>query len=95
MVFKNIRGLVKNEPGLFAVMLITVFNEISVELLARHHGCVKRQLKSFRISIGIDFCIKAIGIILGIAVFPMSIMISVMLAMVFLIVWRTVIEKKK
>lgn len=26
MVFKNIRGLVKNEPGLFAVMLITVFS---------------------------------------------------------------------
>ncbi|MBR1393471.1 MAG: ABC transporter permease [Ruminococcus sp.] len=26
MVFRNIRGLVKNEPGLFAVMLITVFS---------------------------------------------------------------------
>ena len=26
MIFRNIRGLVKNEPGLFAVMLITVFS---------------------------------------------------------------------
>ena len=94
-VGRNINELVPQLLYGIDVMLIAVFNEISVELLARHHGCVKRQLKSFRISIGIDFCIKAIGIILGIAVFPMSIMISVMLAMVFLIVWRTVIEKKK
>ena len=77
------------------VLAITVLNELSVELLARHHDCVKGQIKSFRLSIAVDVAIKVLGMIVGITVFPMAIMISVMLAMVFLIVYRTITEKKK
>ncbi len=70
------------------VLFITVCNEISVELLARHHDCVKTQIKSFRISVFIDLTIKIIGIIIGVTLFPMAIMISVIAAMIFLMVWR-------
>lgn len=76
------------------VLLITICNEISVELLGRHHECIRRQLKMFRISILIDFAIKVVGIIIGVAAYPPAIMISVMAAMVFLIIWRNVTERK-
>lgn len=72
------------------VLCITVLNEISVELLARHHECVKAKIKSFRLSIIIDIAIKVVGIIFGITVFPMAILISVIVAMIFLIVWITI-----
>lgn len=77
------------------VICITILNELSVELLARHHNCVKSHLKSFRISMTVDICIKIAGFILGVTVFPMAILISVILAMLFLITWRTVEEKKQ
>ena len=72
------------------VLCITVLNEISVELLARHHECVKAKIKSFRLSIIIDIAVKVVGIIFGITVFPMAILISVIVAMIFLIVWITI-----
>ncbi len=76
------------------VLCITVLNEISVELLARHHECVKAKIKSFRLSIIIDIAIKVVGIIFGITVFPMAILISVIVAMIFLIVWITITREQ-
>lgn len=77
------------------VLCITILNELSVELLAKHHDCVKKEIKSFRLSIGIDLLIKCVGIIIGITVFPLAIMISVLIAMIFLVVFRTIKEKRK
>ncbi len=76
------------------VMLVTVCNWLSIELLARHHQCVKRQLPSFRLSMGIDILIKAVGVVVGVTVYPLAIMISVMVAMVFSVAWRRVYERK-
>ncbi|MBR1867450.1 MAG: DUF1211 domain-containing protein [Clostridia bacterium] len=89
-VGRNINQIVPQLLYGVDVLIITVCNEISVELLAIHHECVKKQLKSFRISISIDLMIKVIGIVVGITVFPMAIIISVIVAMVFLMIWRGV-----
>ena len=70
------------------VIMITICNEISVELLARHHALVKAQIPFFRISVSVDLGIKAIGFIIALTVFPMAIMISVIVSTLFLIVWR-------
>ena len=94
-VGRNINEVVPQLLYGIDVLFITLLNELSVELLARHHTCVKSQIKRFRISIGIDLTIKIIGIIIGATVFPPMIMISVMAAMLFLIIWRTVTERKK
>ncbi len=91
---RNINELVPQLIYGIDVLCITSLNEISVELLSRHHDCVKKQMPQFRTSIAIDFGIKVIGVIIGVTCFPMAIMISVLLAMVFLIVWKTVIERK-
>lgn len=93
-VGRNLAALVPQVLYGIDVLMITICNELSVELLARHHKCVKKQIKSFRISISIDLGIKLVGFIIGITVFPMAIMISVMFAMMFLIVWRTVTERQ-
>ena len=55
---------------------------------------MKNLLPSVRISTAVDVGIKLVGVLIGVTVFPMAIMISVMAAMVFLIVWRTVTERK-
>lgn len=89
-VGRNINEIVPEVLYGMDVLCITVLNEISVELLARHHECVKAKIKSFRLSIIIDIAIKVIGIILGITVFPMAILISVIVAMIYLIVWVTI-----
>lgn len=93
-VGRNINVLVPQLLYGIDVLCITILNELSVELLARHHDRVKKLLPSFRISMAVDVGIKLVGILIGVTVFPMAIMISVMAAMVFLIVWRTVTERK-
>lgn len=93
-VGRNINALVPQLLYGIDVFMITICNELSVELLARHHESVRKQLHSFRISISVDLGIKIIGLILGVTVFPMAIMISVMIAMIFLITWRTITERK-
>ena len=93
-VGRNINEIVPEVLYGMDVLCITVLNEISVELLARHHECVKAKIKSFRLSIIIDISIKVIGIILGITVFPMAILISVIVAMIFLIVWITITREQ-
>ena len=89
-VGRNINEIVPEVLYGMDVLCITVLNEISVELLARHHECVKAKIKSFRLSIIIDIAVKVVGIIFGITVFPMAILISVIVAMIFLIVWITI-----
>ena len=91
---RNIGELVPQLIYGIDVLCITFLNELSVELLARHHECVKKEIKSFRISIGTDFLIKVIGIIVGVTIFPPAILISVMLAMIFLIVWNGIKRRK-
>ena len=93
-VGRNINEIIPEVLYGMDVLCITVLNEISVELLARHHECVKAKIKSFRLSIIIDISIKVIGIILGITVFPMAILISVIVAMIFLIVWITITREQ-
>ena len=93
-VGRNINALVPQLLYGIDVFMITICNELSVELLGRHHESVRKQLHSFRISVSVDLGIKIIGLILGVTVFPMAIMISVMIAMIFLITWRTITERK-
>lgn len=93
-VGRNINEIVPEVLYGIDVLCITVLNEISVELLARHHECVKAKIKSFRLSIIIDIAIKVVGIIFGITVFPMAILISVIVAMIFLIVWITITREQ-
>lgn len=93
-VGRNINEIVPEVLYGIDVLCITVLNEISVELLARHHECVKAKIKSFRLSIIIDIAIKVVGIIFGITVFPMAILISVIVAMVFLIVWVNITREQ-
>ena len=93
-VGRNINEIVPEVLYGMDVLCITVLNEISVELLARHHECVKAKIKSFRLSIIIDIAIKVVGIIFGITVFPMAILISVIVAMIFLIVWVTITREQ-
>ena len=93
-VGRNINEIVPEVLYGMDVLCITVLNEISVELLARHHECVKAKIKSFRLSIIIDIAIKVVGIIFGITVFPMAILISVIVAMIFLIVWITITREQ-
>ena len=76
------------------VIMITICNEISVELLARHHSCVKAQIPFFRISVSVDLGIKVIGFIIALTLFPMAIMISVIASTLFLIVWRSVMGRR-
>lgn len=93
-VGRNINEIVPEVLYGIDVLCITVLNEISVELLARHHECVKAKIKSFRLSIIIDIAIKVVGIIFGITVFPMAILISVIVAMIFLIVWVNITREQ-
>ena len=93
-VGRNINSLVPQLLYGIDVMLITLCNWASIELLARDHPCVKAQMKSFRISMLADIAIKIAGFIVGVTLFPAAIMVSVMLAMIFLIVWRTISGKK-
>jgi len=93
-VGRNMNALVPQLLYGVDVLLVTVCNWLSIELLARHHQCVKRQLPSFRLSIGIDILIKAVGVVVGVTVYPLAIMISVMVAMVFSVSWRRVYERK-
>lgn len=93
-VGRNITELVPQLLYGIDVLCITLLNEISVELLARHHKIVRAQLKSFRISIAIDIFIKIVGVAVGVFAFPPAIMLSVLLAMVFLLAFRKITERK-
>ena len=75
-------------------LVITVLNGLSAELLAKHHDCVKALLPSFRKSVIADFAIKAVGVVIGATVFPLAIMISVLVAMILMIVLRTIAGKR-
>ena len=93
-VGRNLNSLVPQLLYGLDVLMITIFNWISVELLGKGHKCRESMLRSFRISITVDLAIKAVGLIVGVTVFPMAIMISVATAMLFLVVWRSVAESK-
>lgn len=75
-------------------LFITILNEVSAEQLARHHECVKKQLSSFRRSVFTDIGIKAVGLVIGATVFPPAVLISILVAMISMVVWRTVASKK-
>ena len=64
------------------------------EFLAKHNSSVKEMLHGFRLSIGIDAGIKAVGLIIGILLFPPAVLIGVLTAMVF-ITWPRIYLSKK
>lgn len=76
------------------ILMITVTNEISVELLARKNEKIRLQTKRFRISVIIDISIKSVGVIIGLTIFPTTILIAIILATVFTIVYRISKNKK-
>ncbi len=94
-VGRNMNELVPQLLYGIDVLLITIFNELSIELLARHHECMRKNLKSVRISMAIDISVKIIGIVIGITLFPAAIMISVLIAMLYLVISRTINENKE
>ena len=77
------------------VLLVTLSNGISVELLSRKNDILKSKLRSFRISFYIDIFLKVTVIVVGATVFPPAILISVVVSTVFLSVYRIVAYKKK
>lgn len=76
------------------VVCITICNYISSELLARHNTYRKSELKSLRLLTVIDICIKSIGFIIGITVYPPAIMISVFIAIILLFINYLLLKKK-
>ena len=76
------------------ILMITITNEISVELLARKNEKIRLQTKRFRISVIIDILIKSIGVIIGLTIFPTTILIAIIFATIFTIVYRISKNKK-
>lgn len=76
------------------ILLITITNEISVELLARKNEKIRLQAKHFRVSVIIDISIKSVGVIIGLTVFPTTILIAIIVATAFTIIFRVIKNKK-
>lgn len=77
------------------VICITICNHISTERLIKHNPHLALEVKTLRHSIVLDLGIKVLGIIIGIAVYPPAIMISVFIALIILIVNYLLMKKKK
>jgi len=76
------------------VLCVTLLNWVSVEMLAKTHDCLKKRMPTFRKSIIVDLLIKLVGLVIGVTVYPMAIVISVIAAMVFLLLWQF-IERRR
>lgn len=76
------------------VICITVCNQVSAELLKVHNPVLIPVVRNLRRGIGIDLAVKAIGIILGMLIWPPIVIISVFVAMICLVVEFSIINKK-
>ena len=94
-VGRNMNELVPQLLFGIDVLLITLSNWLSLELLAKRHKQLKETMQPFRIILLIDILIKILGIAIGVAVMPVAIIFSVVLAMVFLMMARIIQERKK
>lgn len=77
------------------VIFITVCNQVSAEWLKKSNPQLEPTVKSLRLGIGIDLTVKAIGIILGMIIYPPIVIISVFIAMLCLVVEFSVVHKKQ
>ena len=77
------------------VIFITVCNQVSAEWLKKGNPQLEPTVKSLRLGIGIDLTVKAIGIILGMIIYPPIVIISVFIAMLCLVVEFSVVHKKQ
>ena len=77
------------------VMLITLTNLASIEMLARKNEKIRLNAKRFAVSEFFDLGVKTVGIIVGITVFPSAILISVLVSIVLLAFVRITVGKKQ
>ena len=77
------------------VMLITLTNLASIEMLARKNEKIRLNVKRFAVSEFFDLGVKTVGIIVGITVFPSAILISVLVSIVLLAFVRITVRKKQ
>ena len=77
------------------VMLITLTNLASIELLAKKNEKIRLNAKRFALSEFLDLGVKTVGVIIGATVFPSAILISVLVSIVFLAFFRITVRKKQ
>ena len=77
------------------VMLITLTNLASIEMLARKNEKIRLNAKRFAVSEFFDLGVKTVGIIVGITVFPSAILVSVLVSIVLLAFVRITVRKKQ
>lgn len=77
------------------VICITICNQISAEVLKGLNPALEPMVKTLRKGIGIDLCIKTLGIILGMIFWPPIVIIAVFVAMVCLVVEFSAAHKKE
>lgn len=76
------------------VMLITITNVISIEMLAKKNKKMSQSAKRFTLSVVLDVCIKTVGVVIGLTVFPSAILITVLISIAFLISYRVSVCRK-
>ena len=85
-VGNNIRETVPQLLYGVDVILITICNQISLELLSIHNEDVKKRVKFISIAFFGDLFIKVIGATLCVTVFPQAAIISTVVSMAFLFI---------
>lgn len=75
------------------VICITVFNQLSLELLKKQNPQLITAVKTFRRSIALDLIIKVAGIIVGMVIYPPAVLISVFIALVILVINFILLKK--
>lgn len=77
------------------VICITICNQISAEILKTMNPVLAPMVKTLRKGIGIDLCIKTVGIILGMVFWPPMVIFSVFIAMICLVIEFSAAHKKE
>ena len=77
------------------VLLITLTNQMSAELLRKYNPALETGVVFLRKGMAMDICIKIIGLIVGIFIYPPAIMISIIFAMIILAVNFALLRRKK
>lgn len=75
------------------VIIIVLLNQISAELLAKNNEELQPIVKKTRLFVLMDESIKAIGIIIGMTLYPPAVMISIFLAMIVLAILFGILNK--
>ena len=75
------------------VIIVSVFNQISNELLWKQNLSIKAAVESNRISAIIGVIIIGVGLVLGITVFPSAIIIAIFVKSVYALVSYIIMKK--